>query len=275
MKKALLYIIIFIALQVSITFGVALVLKYFFPEIDGESPQAITITSIVIDIAVVALFLGLRWYRIGRDYIRTRPWLEMFWTALLAIGIIIPLAFIEEMIPEAWRKDSVGDVLVQMLQTTEGYFAICMLGPLTEEIVFRGAIITALNRWIREKEYSLITKTWIPIVVSACFFSAIHFNLAQIPHAFIMGLLLGWLFTRTDSLLLCFLVHWINNSFAYVVAKLYPTLPIDAPLADYFGGSSIAVAQAVICSLMIALPSLYQLNRVLRKDKKGGRVWYF
>lgn len=264
MKRAFLYIIIFIALQVSITIGVGIVLKYFFPAIGSESAQAVIISSIAVNVILIILFLGLKWYRVSRDYIRTRPWLEIFWTVLLAVGIIIPLAFIEEMIPEAWRKDSVGEVLMQMLQTTEGYFAVCMLGPLTEEIVFRGAIITALQRWIGNKEYSVQSKTWVPIIVSACFFSAIHFNLAQIPHAFIMGLLLGWLFVRTGSITLCFLVHWINNSFAYVFAKLYPTLPMDAPLVDYFG-SNAAVVQAVVCSLMVALPSLYQLNRVLKK----------
>lgn len=262
MKKSLLYIIIFIALQLLITVGISVVLKYFYPETDSQSAQVLTITSITINVIVIILFLSLKWYRVSREYIQTRPWVEVFWTVLLGIGIIIPLAFIEEMIPEAWRKDSIGEALIQMLQTPEGYFAVCMLAPLAEEIVFRGAIITALRRWIRDKEYSAISKTWVPIIISACFFSAIHFNLAQIPHAFIMGLLLGWLFTRTGSLLLCFLVHWINNSFAYVFAKLFPSLPVDAPLVDYFG-SNAAVYQAVVCSLMIALPSLYQLQRLL------------
>lgn len=274
MKKSLLYIIIFIALQLLITVGISVVLKYFYPETDSQSAQVLTITSITINVIVIILFLSLKWYRVGRDYIQTRPWVEVFWTILLGIGIIIPLAFIEEMIPEAWRKDSIGEVLIQMLQTPEGYFAVCMLAPLAEEIVFRGAIITALSRWIRDKEYSAISKTWVPIIISACFFSAIHFNLAQIPHAFIMGLLLGWLFTRTGSLLLCFLVHWINNSFAYVFAMLFPSLPIDAPLVDYFG-SNAAVYQAVVCSLMIALPSLYQLNRVLKKENAVPKSLFF
>ena len=145
MKKAILYIIIFIALQLLITVGISVALKYLYPEIGSESAQALTITSITINVIVIILFLALKWYRVGPDYIRTRPWVEVFWTVLLGVGIIIPLAFIEEMIPEAWRKDSIGEVLVQMLQTPEGYFAVCMLAPLAEEIVFRGAIITALQ----------------------------------------------------------------------------------------------------------------------------------
>ena len=246
-----------------ITLAVSLVLKQWFPAVDSESGIALTVTTIIINVLVIILFLGFRWYKVSRDYIRMRPWIAMIWTALLAIGIIIPLAFIEQMIPEAWRQDNVGEVLVQMLQTTEGYFAVCMLGPLAEEIVFRGAIITALQRWIRKKEYSSLSKTWVPILVSACFFSAIHFNPAQMPHAFLMGLLLGWLFSRTGSIVLCFLVHWINNSAAYVTLKLFPNVPLDADLSAYFGGSETAVVQAVVCSLMVALPALYQLHRLL------------
>ncbi|MBO7646225.1 MAG: CPBP family intramembrane metalloprotease [Prevotella sp.] len=272
MKRSLLYVIVFIAVQVMITLAVSLVLKQWFPAVDSESGIALTVTTIIINVLVIILFLGFRWYKVSRDYIRMRPWIAMIWTALLAIGIIIPLAFIEQMIPEAWRQDNVGEVLVQMLQTTEGYFAVCMLGPLAEEIVFRGAIITALQSYMLDKDnFNLQSsifnlqkwRMWVPILVSACFFSAIHFNPAQMPHAFLMGLLLGWLFSRTGSIVLCFLVHWINNSAAYVTLKLFPNVPLDADLSAYFGGSETAVVQAVVCSLMVALPALYQLHRLL------------
>ena len=265
MKKALLYTLLVVALQLSVALLVTLVLQLWFPATSPESATGLIYASIITDATLLALFLGFRWCPVSRNYIRTRPWLAIFWTSLLAVGMIIPLALLEEMIPESWRIDVTGDAIIKMLHTTEGYFTVCMLGPLMEEVVFRGAIIRALQQGLNLSPLRGGLWRGLPILISALIFAGVHFNPAQMPHAFIVGCLLGWLFVKTDSIILCFIVHWINNSAAYVAVKMFPTLPLDAPLADYFGGSTLAVWQAVICSLMIALPSLYQLNRVLKK----------
>ena len=265
MKKSILYLITFAAVQALVTLAAMVALRLWFPDVSAESPAALIAISIATDILLLAVFLGCKWYRANRDYIMSRPWAAMAWTALLGIGIIFPLTLLEEQIPESWRIDLVGDELLEMLKTTEGYFAVCMLAPLTEEVAFRGAMISALQKWAQGRTLSPAAKTWLPIVISALFFAGIHMNPAQMPHALIMGMLLGWLFTRTGSILPCFLIHWINNSAAFVAVKLFPNLPMNANLADYFNGNTTAVWQAVICSLMIALPSLYQLNRILRR----------
>ena len=263
MKRTLLYTLLFIAVQLTVAALVALVLKMWVPAVSAESAQGLIYASVATDVIILALFLGLKWCPVSRNYIRTRPWLALFWTSLLAIGIILPLALLEEQIPESWRIDTVGDAIVEMLKLPEGYFAVCMLGPLMEEVVFRGAIIRALQTYFNSQNIQFASL--VTILVSALIFAGIHFNPAQMPHAFIVGCLLGWLFVRTNSIVPGFILHWINNSAAYVAVKMFPTFPADAPLIDYFGGNTLAVWQAVICSLMIALPSLYQLNRVLKK----------
>ena len=92
------------------------------------------------------------------------------------------------------------------------------------------------------------------------------------PHAFIVGCLLGWLFIRTNSIVPGFILHWVNNSAAYVVAKMFPHIPTDAPMEQYFGGNTPAIWQAIICSLMLALPALYQLNRVMKKNNTFSTI---
>ena len=96
----------------------------------------------------------------------------------------------------------------------------------------------------------------------SCLFALIHVNPAQMPHAFVVGLLLGWLYYRTDSVVPGIVYHWINNSIAYVFYNLYPDPSLH--LVDLFG-SQRSVAAAVMFSLFILLPSLYQLNMRLRK----------
>ena len=86
-------------------------------------------------------------------------------------------------------------------------------------------------------------------------------NPVQMPHAFLIGILLGWLYYRTDSIIPGVVWHWVNNTIAYVVYNLTNT---DETLLEFFG-SQQRVLMAVGFSLMIFLPALYQLNLRLSK----------
>jgi membrane protease YdiL (CAAX protease family) len=128
------------------------------------------------------------------------------------------------------------------------------LAPLAEELVFRGAVLRALLRWN--------SRHWVGISISALLFALIHMNPAQMPHAFLIGLLLGWMYYRTDSIVPGVVYHWVNNTVAYVLFNLYPDP--DLTLMDLFG-SQQRVLMALGFSLCIFLPALFQLNLRLKK----------
>jgi membrane protease YdiL (CAAX protease family) len=140
-----------------------------------------------------------------------------------------------------------------VLKDRWGYFIVGLLAPLSEELVFRGAILRELLKW---KE-----NPWIGIIISAMLFSLVHMNPVQMPHAFLVGILLGWLYYRTNSIIPGVTWHWVNNTIAYVMYNL--TNP-DETLLEYFG-SQQRVLMAVGFSLMIFLPAIYQLNQRLSK----------
>jgi membrane protease YdiL (CAAX protease family) len=87
-------------------------------------------------------------------------------------------------------------------------------------------------------------------------------NPAQMPHAFLVGLLLGWMYYRTDSIVPGVVFHWVNNSVAYVLYNLYPDPSLK--LADILGGEQ-SVWLALVFSLLIFLPALFQMNLRLSK----------
>ena len=64
-----------------------------------------------------------------------------------------------------------------------GILAIAIIGPVLEEILFRGAITRALLQ-----QYNP-TKA---ILISALLFGVFHINPAQILPAFLIGILLAW-----------------------------------------------------------------------------------
>lgn len=267
MKKALIYFVVFAALQITFALVAELVCSLWLTSLNIKSPEVLLTVSATTSIVTLALFLGFRWYEVSRDYVRTKPWLQMLWTVILALGIIIPLARLEECLPDSWTTNLIGDEMENILKTQMGYFIICMLAPLVEEVVFRGAILRSLISWLSSspsQQRNPVMAQWLAIIISALFFAAAHFNPAQIPHALIVGILLGWLCVKTDSIVLCVILHWINNTVAYVTLNLFPTIPMDAKLAAYFGGSTTAVNQAVICSLMLCLPALFQLHRLFK-----------
>lgn len=54
------------------------------------------------------------------------------------------------------------------------------------------------------------------IIVSALIFALFHLNIWQFPIAFFWGLLLGWIYVKTRSLLLCMLMHALNNAIPFL-----------------------------------------------------------
>ena len=70
----------------------------------------------------------------------------------------------------------------------------CVLAPIAEEVVFRGALLSAFrSRW----------GDATAIALSALAFALVHVSPFVIPPIFVFALILGWLFVRTRSLWVC------------------------------------------------------------------------
>lgn len=252
MKKAISYLFIFMGIQLLLGAVVAAVWN-FFAHSTGESALKLITTSAVAGIATIVVFLATRWAEVSPAWLRTRPWTVLTWSVIASLGAIIPSAWLQEQLPEL--PNLVEQEFDLILQNRWGYVVIGLLASLSEEVVFRGAILRSLLRSSR-------LSVWGAIALSALMFSVIHLNPAQLPHAFIIGLLLGWMYYRTGSILPGVAYHWANNSVAYVLYNLYPDP--DMKLIDLFGTDS-RVLMAVGFSLLILLPALYQLHLNMRR----------
>ena len=81
--------------------------------------------------------------------------------------------------------------------------AAILLAPIGEELVCRG-----LTLYYAKKA---LPRFWMANVLQALMFSLIHMNLIQGIYAFVIGLFLGYLAERYQSLLPCVLVHFVIN----------------------------------------------------------------
>ena len=84
-----------------------------------------------------------------------------------------------------------------------------LVGPLLEEVVFRGLLQTLLIDTLGRRF------RWTAVLIAAAVFALIHAGPVSWhgwPGLFVLGVVLGWLYERTGSLLPCYLAHALFNA---------------------------------------------------------------
>lgn len=269
MKKSISYILIFLAMQVFATwaayaawltcsgFSMKTVMEMFL----GTKPLVtsggmIILGSAVCNILLAALFLWRHWTEVSPAWLRIRQWDVLLWSGASALGTLLPSMGLQELLPEV--KDLSGETFRLIVGNNLGYVVLCLLVPVVEEMIFRGAVLRTLLDSMKSR--------WAAIALSAALFALAHLNPAQMPHAFLMGLLLGWMYSRTGSILPGVVFHFVNNTLAYVGMLFYSASP-DVTLTQLFGGDPKRIAMAIGFSLCILLPAIFQLNIRMKTAK--------
>lgn len=259
---AIAYIVAFLSIQTIIQLVVLLAEKLIFhkPLLQLDAIGMIVAMGIFTVVTIV-LFARLKWAPLKRTFIQSRPWMTLFWSTIAALGAIIPSVFLQEQMP-AWpdyiqqQIDQLAQMMLQMMNTPGGYAVICLLAPIAEEMVFRGAALRKLLEWKPEHR-------WLMIFLSALLFALAHMNPAQFIHPLLIGLLLGWMYERTGSIIPGIIYHWCNNTVAYLLARIYQDP--DVTITQILGSQSRAL-MAVGFSLLIFIPAIYQLNIWMKKQ---------
>jgi membrane protease YdiL (CAAX protease family) len=88
---------------------------------------------------------------------------------------------------------------------------VCLLAPLCEELLFRGAIFG----WLRSR-----LPAPVAAVLSAALFAGAHLLLPLFPELFVFGLAAAWIYQRTGSTLNSFVMHASQNTLAVVLTYL-------------------------------------------------------
>lgn len=267
LTDVVLYLIIFIVVQIIMMYVGAGI----WAGIKGEGYQATlqaastggnailtALVSVFSSIITLVIFLKTKWTPLTRGYLLSKPWGTLLWVALFSLGTIIPLSFLYEQLGIEMDENT-QQIITSMMKEPWGYVAVGILAPLAEEVVFRGAILRTLLGIMSKKNH------WVAIMISAAIFGVVHANLAQFINALLMGLILGWMYYRTGSLVPGILLHWVNNTMAYVLTNIMPQS--DGKLIDLFHGDEKTMYYAVGFSLCIMIPSFIQMIIRLKKAK--------
>ena len=148
----------------------------------------------------------------------------------ILVGMIIPIpdSFLQI---EALLKPQNPLSLIILIIT------IVIIAPIGEELLFRGFLQNGL-----EKAWKDVTRA---ILFSSLFFAVIHFNPFWIIQIYFLGVLLGFLAWKTNSIIPCIIFHIIINATSLFFTSIEETIePIFFwnghinPILIFIGGLS-------------------------------------
>lgn len=107
--------------------------------------------------------------------------------------------------------------LVKLLQNPTGMslaaniLLIAVVAPVVEETLFRGILLGSLRNYMGE---------WTAIIISAIVFAALHLDTAGFFSKFALGIGLGYLYRKHQSIYPSMALHAINNLLAVLAVSL-------------------------------------------------------
>jgi len=226
---------------------------------------------------ILAIALGivilLAWK--GKDYwcqeiwAKNRPMTVSAFFSLLCLviaaqGVIQVLAPLQE-----WFFNLFGLSAMAALETatTTGnslsmFLYACFIGPLAEELLFRGLILRSLKP--AGKQFA--------IFFSAVLFGLYHGNVIQIPYAMAVGLLFAYV-TVEYSIGWAVVLHIFNNFvLADLMSRLTEPLPIEVANLIFSG----LVWGAVFAAIVICVHHREKIRQYMRENfMEGEIVWGF
>lgn len=197
--------------------------------------------SLLSSLFTIIVLTGFNYVQV--EQLKSRlPLSMLFLLVILLLLTSVGINVIEEMceIP-----DNLEDLMMGIMAHPLGVLSVAVVGPVAEELTFRGGLMGGLMK----NGYSAKTA----ILASALIFGLIHANPVQIVFAGIVGLLLGWAYWRTGSLLPSILMHVANNSFS--VLMYYISENPQGRITDEIG---LVPALALMVACLIAAYFLYK-----------------
>lgn len=172
--------------------------------IDELYTMVVYVTAFLLPYLLYSKLCGFELRRIPKD----RPYTPTLFSCLgLALGVSLVGGFLSTVALTFFS--SVG---LQPPDLDFGYpsnvFALTLnlingtlLPAVVEELVYRGIILGSLRKY----------GDGCAIFVSSLLFGLAHGNMAQLPHAFLIGLAIAYLVVKTNSIYTGIFIHFMNN----------------------------------------------------------------
>ena len=207
-KRTLVSIGIFVAAQILVS--VIFIIAAMAQGMDMQTAVNSTLGPVLLvsDFLVIVILLAIK-YCSFKELFQKVP------ADVLLISIVFALCgmFAVELLSSTVDIPNKLEEQFKMLAgTVSGFFGICIVGPIMEEIIMRRVVL---------KEMEKLTKSmWWGIIISSALFAIIHINPIQVVFAMPAGIFLGWLYCKTGSLLVPICIHILNNTISFITMNI-------------------------------------------------------
>ncbi|MBP3679472.1 MAG: CPBP family intramembrane metalloprotease [Bacteroidaceae bacterium] len=229
---------------------------------NGGDVNSFTGTETSINTAGITMVLSgiaMIWHLIHFKYVKFN--LKSFGEVSgKTIGLSIPLIvagmiFINLCSEFIGLPDMMQDTFRAMSRNVFGIISIAIMAPLVEELLFRGAIQGHLLRKGMKPVYA--------ILIASAVFGIVHMNPIQIPFAFAIGMIFGWLYYRTGSVVPGIIGHFINNSIACIQMAVMTKEEFNTKTIEWLGEGPTYALFAI--SLAVTIGMFLYLKKRLPK----------
>lgn len=137
------------------------------------------------------------------------------------------------------------------------FLIVCILGPLAEEITFRGLVLTRLRPY----------GDTFAVFASALLFALLHGNLSQMFYAFALGVILGWVALRTGRIRETVALHAAANLFGGFI----PSLVEQGLSGEVQEAAMYALMAFIFLSVLVGCVFLFLSFRRFQQPEWNGR----
>ena len=206
-------------------------------------------STTMVGLTMVLSGIAMIWHLIHFKYVKFN--LKSFGevsgkTIALSIPLIVAgMLFINLCSEFIGLPDMMQDTFRAMSRNVFGIISITIMAPLVEELLFRGAIQGHLLRKGMKPVYA--------ILIASAVFGIVHMNPIQIPFAFAIGMIFGWLYYRTGSVVPGMIGHFINNSIATIQMALLSKEELNTKTIEWLGEGPTYALFAISLALTIGM----------------------
>ena len=217
------------------------------PAVKEASNEALAL-GLFLSAAAMLLFIHLtKLFRLRWSLLRSIAFRPLLYSTLLVFTSMIALNIFVQWLPLENILENEFDGLTH---TFLGAFTISLMAPVLEEVMFRGAMQGYMIR--------KLGNPWQAIAIAALVFGVFHMNPVQIVYASLFGLVLGWIYYRTGSLMSVIVGHVLNNTIATFMMLSFGNVEESELMAQVMPREAVLVSETVMfvlfggLSLMLA-----------------------
>ena len=232
------------------------------PVIKAHKIDAMAI-GMFISTAAMLLFIHVtKLFRLRKSLFTSMAVRPLLLSTALVFTVIPTFNVLVQWLP---LEDLLENEFDGLTHTVMGAFTISVLAPLLEEVMFRGAIQGYMMRRMRSP--------WAAIIAAALVFGIFHMNPVQVVYATLLGVVFGWIYYRTGSLMSVIVGHVLNNTIATIMMLLLGPTDEKELLNEYMPSEAVLASEIFTFVLFGAL-SVYLAVKLHRSLPPVPVPWH-